>query len=219
MAIVGTPTDWADLIDPLVPQLLALVIAAWEGMPPPAPDEGEDRITIALCRTLQQNRTARGLMFQIRTQVVELDPVPGEDFGRMDIVFIPLVPREDVYFCLESKRLNVVKDGETRAYASEYVTFGMLRFVTGQYAKSVRHGGMIGYVLDGNVSSAMSNVEANIQQRHELLCMTPPGAFMPSTVLKGDARARETHHQRAHETSLFRIHHLFMATPVSAAKA
>src|SRR5260370_24092365 len=78
-------------------------------------------------------------MFQIRTQVGELDPVPGEEFGRMDIVFIPLVPREDIYFCLESKRLNVVKDGETRAYASEYVTFGMLRFVTGQYSKAVRH--------------------------------------------------------------------------------
>jgi hypothetical protein len=210
VAIVGTPTDWADLIDPLVPQLLALVIAAWEGMPPPALDEGEDRITIALCRTLQQNRTARGLMFQIRTQVVELDPVPGEDFGRMDIVFIPLVPREDVYFCLESKRLNVVKDGETRAYASEYVTFGMLRFVTGQYSRAVRHGGMIAYVLDGNVVRAMTNIEKNMRRQHSTLGMTAPGSFLPSTSLKDDPRARETHHRRAHETQLFRIHHLFL---------
>jgi hypothetical protein len=210
VAIIGTPKDWADLIDPLVPQLLALVIAAWEGMPPPALDEGEDRITIALCRTLQQNRTARGLMFQIRTQVVELDPVPGEDFGRMDIVFIPLVPREDVYFCLESKRLNVVKDGETRAYASEYVTFGMLRFVTGQYSKAVRHGGMIAYVLDGNVVRAMTNIENNMRRQHSTLGMTAPGSFLPSTSLKDDPRARETHHRRAHETQLFRIHHLFL---------
>ena len=210
MAIVGAPTDWADLIDPLVPQLLALVIAAWEGMPPPALDEGEDRITIALCRTLQQNRTARGLMFQIRTQVVELDPVPGEDLGRMDIVFIPLVPREDIYFCLESKRLNVVKDGEPRAYASEYVTFGMLRFVTGQYSKAVRHGGMIAYVLDGNVVRAMTNIENNMRRQHSTLGMTAPGSFLPSTSLKDDPRARETHHRRAHETQLFRIHHLFL---------
>jgi hypothetical protein len=210
VAIVGAPTDWADLIDPLVPQLLALVIAAWEGMPPPALDEGEDRITIALCRTLQQNRTARGLMFQIRTQVVELDPVPGEDFGRMDIVFIPLVPREDIYFCLESKRLNVVKDGEPRAYASEYVTFGMLRFVTGQYSKAVRHGGMIAYVLDGNVVRAMTNIENNMRRQHSTLGMTAPGSFLPSTSLKDDPRARETHHRRAHETQLFRIHHLFL---------
>ena len=211
MAVVGTPAEWADLIDPLVPQILTLVIATWEQMPPPAPDGGEDDITTALCRALQQNRTARSLMFQIRTQVVELEPIPGEDLGRMDIVFIPLVPREDIYFCLESKRLNVVKDGKTRAYASEYVNFGMLRFITGQYAKAVRHGGMIAYVLDGNVSRAITNVEANIKSQHSALGMAPPGAFQSSAVLRDDARARETHHHRAHESTPFRIHHLFMA--------
>lgn len=211
MSVIGISTEWSDLIEPMLPEILDLVIASWEEMPSPAPDEKEDNITIALCRTLTQNRTARGLMFQIRTQVVELDPLPGEDLGRLDIAFIPPVPREDIYFCLESKRLNVVKNGQRRTYASEYVLLGMLRFVTGQYSKAVRHGGMIGYVLDGNVTDAMASVKTNIQQRYEALCMTPPGVFLPSTVLKGDARAQETHHQRAHETSPFRIHHLFMA--------
>ncbi|MGD1156869.1 MAG: hypothetical protein ABSA41_13690 [Terriglobia bacterium] len=212
MSVFGTSTEWADLIDPMVPEILTLVIASWQEMPSPAPDEKEDNITIALCRTLTQDRTARGLMFQIRTQVVELDPMPGEDLGRLDIAFIPLVPREDIYFCLESKRLNVVKNGKLRTYASEYVRLGMLRFVTGQYSRMVRHGGMIGYVLDGNISDAMTNVETNIRQRHEELCMTPPGAFQPSAVLMGDTRARETHHHRANETILFRIHHMFMAS-------
>ncbi len=212
MSVIGISTEWSDLIDPMVPEILNLVVASWQEMPSPAPDEKEDNITIALCRSMAQNRTARGLMFQIRTQVVELDPMPGEDLGRLDIAFIPLIPREDIYFCLESKRLNVVRKGQQRAYASEYVQFGMLRFVTGQYSKAVRHGGMIGYVLDGDILGAITNVEANIQQRHEALCMAPPGAFLPSTALKGDARARETHHQRAHEKGLFRIHHLFMAT-------
>jgi len=172
----------------------------------------EDKITIAMCRALWQNRTTRELMFQIDTQQVELEPTPGEELGRLDITFRPLVPREDIYFCLECKRLNVVKDGKTRAYASEYVAFGMLRFVTGQYAKAVRHGGMLGYVLDGNVSRAMANVEANIRSHHVALRMDAPGKFQPSTVLREDPRARETHHQRAHETSPFRIHHLFMAS-------
>jgi hypothetical protein len=211
VSIIGVPTEWSNLIDPMVPEILNLILASWQEMPSPAPDEKEDNITIALCRTLMQNRTARGLMFQVRTQVVELDPMPGEDLGRLDIAFIPLVPREDIYFCLESKRLNVVKNGQLRTYASEYVRLGMLRFVTGQYSKVVRHGGMIGYVLDGKVSDAMTNIEANIRQRHEELCMTPPGAFQPSAVLTSDSRARETHHKRAHDTSHFRIHHLFMA--------
>lgn len=211
MSVIGTSTDWSDFIDPMLPAILSLVIESWQEMPAPAPDDKEDDITVALCRTLTQNRTARGLPFQIRTQVVELDPMPGEDLGRMDIAFIPLVAREDIYFCLESKRLNVVKSGTRRAYASEYVLFGMLRFVTGQYSKAVHHGGMLGYVLDGNVSGAIANVEANIRQQREVLCMAPPGVFLASTVLTGDARARETHHQRAHESSVFRIHHLFMA--------
>lgn len=212
MSVVGVPTEWADLIDSLVPEILSLVIASWEGMRSPSPDEREDSISVELWRALRRNRTARELMFQVDTQQVELEPMPGEDIGRLDIAFRPLIPREDIYFCLECKRLNVVKGGETRAYASEYVTFGMLRFVTGQYAKAVRQGGMVAYVLDGNISRAMTNVETNIRSQHSALRMDPPGAFQPSTVLKDDARVRETHHHRAHETNLFRIHHLFMAS-------
>jgi hypothetical protein len=97
VSVIGTSTEWSDLIDPMLPEILHLVIASWIEMPAPAPDAKEDNITDALWRTLTQNRTARGLMFQIRTQVVELDPMPGEDLGRMDIAFIPLVPREDTY--------------------------------------------------------------------------------------------------------------------------
>lgn len=171
---------------------------------------------IALCRVLMQNRTARGLMFQIRTQVEELDPMPGENLGRLDIAFIPLVPREDIYFCLENKRLNILKNRKLRTNASEYVRLGMLRFVTGQYSRMVRHGGMLGYVLDGNISGAMTNVEANISRRHEELRMISHSAlFQQSSVLIGDSRIRETHHQRAHETFIFRIHHMFVSKLVN----
>lgn len=211
MSVIGTSTEWADLIDPMVPDILRLVVATWEEMPPPGANDKEDDITIALCRALRQNRTVRSLMFQIHTQLVELEPAIGEDLGRQDIVFIPPIPREDIYFCIESKRLNVVIDGKLRTYASEYVTHGMLRFVTGQYSKAVRHGGMMGYVLDGNVSQAIANVEGNIQTHHAVLCMTAPGVLQSSAVLADDPRARETHHQRTHEKTIFRIHHLFMA--------
>jgi hypothetical protein len=196
--IVGIPVEWADLIDPMVPQILSLVIDSWGDMPSPASDEKEDNITISLWRLLKQNKSVRGLPFRITIQRFELDPLAGEELGRQDIVFEPLHPCEDIYFCLESKRLNVIKGGNLRSYASEYVTHGMLRFVTGQYSKAVRHGGMIGYVLDAKIATAISNMKA-------------PGEFLPSTVLIGETRARETHHQRKHETALFRIHHLFMA--------
>ena len=209
--MIGASTEWAGLIDSMLPEILELLVTTWDTMPSPAADQKEDDITIAFCRALQQNRTARQMMFQIRTQVVELEPLAGEESGRMDIVFIPLVPREDIYFCLESKRLNVVKDGKPRSYASEYVKFGMLRFISGQYSQAVRHGGMIGYVLDGNVSGAISNVVSNIQSQCAALCMTPPGGLSPSTILNGDPRARETDHLRPHDSKSFRLHHVFMA--------
>ena len=185
MSVIGTSTEWADLIDPMVAMILDLAVATWEGMPSPNSDDGEDKITTALCRALQQNRTARGLMFQIRTQVVELEPAAGADAGRMDIVFIPLVPREDIYFCLEAKRLNVVKNDGSRAYASEYVTFGMLRFVAGQYSRSVRHGGMVAYVLDGNLSRAISNIEFEYSMA---LWRALHGAACSVVAVNGDAR-------------------------------
>jgi hypothetical protein len=195
----------------MVPVILSIVSAGWEQMPRPATDDKEDDITERLCRILRQNRTARDLPFQIHIQFVELEPAHGERLGRLDIAFIPLINREDIYFCLECKRLNAVTEGVKRSYASEYVTFGMLRYVSGQYSKAVRHGGMIGYVLDGDVTRAIINVETNIQSQHAALCMSPPGAFMPSTVLD-DARARETYHNRSHEQPhVFRIHHLFGA--------
>jgi hypothetical protein len=208
---VGTPGDWADLLDPMVPEILRLVVAAWEALPSAAPDEKEDDITVALCRALRQHRTARQLPFQIHTQLVELDPIPGEDTGRLDIVFILPVPREDIYFGLEGKRLNVVKDGTTRAYAAEYVKFGMMRFIKGQYSRAVRHGGMIGYVLNGDIGHAIANVEANVQAAYSALGMSAPGILLSSAAVHGDSRVRETHHQRNHELNTFRIHHLFMS--------
>ncbi len=215
MSVIGSPGAWADLIDPMVPEVLQLVIVTWRTMGSPPPDAKEDDITIALCRALRQNRTARGLMFMIDTQLVELDPVPGEDLGRLDIAFRPLIPREDIYFCLECKRLNVVKNGQTRAYAAEYVLRGMIRFVTGQYSRAVSHGGMLGYVLDGQVDDAIANVAVNVQAQCGPLCMDQPGTMHPSSILTEEVSVRETVHRRPHESTEFRIHHLFMgaATP------
>ena len=209
MSVIGAPSEWSDLIDPMVPQILNLVIASWEAMPAPSKDEKEDNITNSLCKTLRQNRTARSLPFQINTQHVELDPMPDEELGRLDIVFVPLIPREDIYFCLECKRLNVIKNGHKRSYASEYVLYGMMRFITGQYSKAVHHGGMLGYVLDGDVSTAMNNVAANIQQKKAELCVVAPGGLQFSSILKDDTRVRETQHQRTFQSITFRIHHLF----------
>jgi hypothetical protein len=211
VSVIGAPREWLDLVDQMVPQVLGLLISTWEGMPPPDPMSSEDRITDELWRALIRNRDVRRLPFKIRTQVVELAPAEGAGGGRMDIIFDVLVPREDIYFCLECKRLNVPQNGGIRANATEYVRAGMLRFVSGRYSNAVRHGGMIAYVINGDVQRAIRNVEANVRRNADSLRMLEPAQLRPSTVLKGDSRARETLHQRLGESATFTIHHMFMA--------
>jgi hypothetical protein len=105
----------------------------------------------------------------------------------------------------------VVNDGRIRTYATEYVTHGMMRFIRGQYSAQVRHGGMLGYVLDGNTAQATNNVCGAIQNRHTDLGMTPPGDMRPSSIRPSDTRMRETHHTRPHNNGPFQIHHIFAA--------
>ncbi|MBI3467420.1 MAG: hypothetical protein HY000_30795 [Planctomycetes bacterium] len=219
MTPIGSPADWANLLDSLVPEILTLVITTWEEMPPPAGDALEDPISAVFCERLRAGRNRFDLPFNIWIQLVELDPVAEGDQGRMDIVFTPMVPREYIYFCLECKRLNVRTAAGVRPYASEYVRFGMLRFVRGQYARVVHNGGMLAYVLDGDVRAAMANVETNMQTRLSELGMDAPGTFLASGILPNDERARETCHRRVNSTEPFIIHHLFMRGDPSDFKA
>jgi hypothetical protein len=210
MMMVGTPDQWVDLIDSMVPNILDLVTSAWEAMPPLSGDAHEDPTTKTLCRLLRQHRNSGELPFRIDIQMVELDPAAGQDQGRLDITFSPMVPRENIYFALECKRLNVVGVGGVRSYAGEYVIHGMRRFIHGQYAAVVRHGGMLAYVLDRQPNSAIENVSKAIRGRHVDLGMSPPGTMLASSIRHADPRCRETRHIRSHNSSTFAIHHVFV---------
>lgn len=212
--VFGSPKNWADLIDPMVPTILHLVLQAWTEMPVIDDTDREDDITIRLCKVLRQNRTARELPFQIDPQMVELEPDEGNQTGRMDITFRPLVPREDIYFCLEGKLLNIMRKGRRRSLASEYVTQGMMRFISGKYSKEVFHGGMAGYVRDGDTKHAVSRVAANIKKKRTALGMEPTGALEFSPVIEKDDRVRVTNHKR--KGNRFLIHHIFLPFPIPA---
>jgi hypothetical protein len=216
MNVVGSPSRWIGLIDSLLPDILQLVVASWQAMPILAPDAREDPTTESLCRLLRQNRSTSDLPFRIDTQMVELDPAAGQDQGRLDIAFSPLVNREDIYFCLECKRLNVPQNSGVRTYANEYVVFGMVRFVRGQYAAMMRHGGMLGYVLDGNVDAAIQGVSAAIAGHAVDLGMSQPVQISTSSIQASNRDMRETRHQRDQGLGEFLIHHLFVPNEARA---
>ncbi len=208
--IAGDPADWDDFFQQdLIPAILSLVISTWDRMEKPGQTDHENDISRKLFIALITGKDRNRYPFLIRYEDVEIDTDLAKVTGRKDIVVFPST-LEEVYFCLEAKRLNALVSGVRKALADEYVKEGMQRFVDGKYSRFVRHGGMLGYVLDGQVARAVRNVEANIRTHARELGMALPGRFLPSSVLPDDPSAKETHHRRGYETALFRIHHLFM---------
>jgi hypothetical protein len=208
---VGDTSCWDDFFKQnLVPAVLAYITTTWEQMPKPRLSDLEDAISDKLYSALVKAKRRNDFPFLIRREDLEFDTDLAKETGRKDIVFFPSLKEEDIYLCLEAKRLNAVISGIRRSLADEYVKEGMQRFVDGKYAHYVRHGAMLAYVLDGNVDRAIQNVENNIRNRLLELRMDKNGGFVSSTIRPGDCRTKETIHRRAHEKTVFLIHHLFV---------
>jgi len=208
----GDAADWNNLfVEQLIPSVLALALDAWERIQRPAPDEQEDATSVRLYSAMITGKDRQRHAFLIRYQDLEVDTDLAKVTGRKDIVFFPAGNDEDIYLCLEAKRLNACVSGIRRSLASEYVKEGMQRFVDGKYSRHVRHGGMLGYVLDGDMGRAMKNVAEAVRRHHRKLRMEPPGKMHASRVRPRDAHARETSHKRRGDRALFRIHHLFVS--------
>lgn len=209
---VGDPSYWDDFFQQnLIPAVLAHVIETWEQMPKPGPSDLEDAISVKLYSALINSKSRNTLAFLIRYQDVEVDTDMAKETGRKDLVFFPSLQEQEIYLCIEAKRLNAVVSGVRRSLADEYVKEGMQRFVDGKYARFVRHGAMLVYVLDGDIDRAMNNVENNIRSRCTQLRMDKYGGLLASTVRPDDPRTKETRHRRTHERAVFLIHHLFVA--------
>jgi len=207
---VGDSSHWDDFFQQnLVPAVLVQIISVWEQMPKPGLSDLEDVISDKLYSALVKAKGRSDFPFLIRREDLEFDTDLAKETGRKDIAFYPS-HEEDIYLCLEAKRLNAVISGVRRSLADEYVKEGMQRFVDRKYARLVRHGAMLAYVLDGDIDRAVQNIENNIRNRLAELRMNKNGSLIASTIRPDDSRTKETRHHREREKAVFRIHHLFV---------
>ncbi len=209
---VGDEQVWSDIFpDDLIPRIIDLVWDTWQAVPSPAINDLEVPITRRFKHSLKQAKDYRKLPVRIEREAVEDDPKTGAELGRIDLKLVPAGSAlEEVYFAFECKRLNAVERGRPRTLAPKYVTQGMMRFVDGRYGGSVIQGGMIGYVLDGRTSHAISRVGKNIDSRRTLLRLTAGPSLQPSTVRPANTFVRETMHVLP-DSRVFRLHHIFLA--------
>ncbi|HUT93736.1 MAG TPA: hypothetical protein VMY37_30005 [Thermoguttaceae bacterium] len=207
MATSGSPSQWADFFpENLVPDVLILVVSSWEELDKPQHNEHEVSITKRFLPVLRRNKGLRRLPFAIDRETW-LDDEAATEHARLDLRF-QHGHREDVYLAFECKRLNVKYESGFRSEASKYVHEGMSRFMEHKYARGLRQGGMIGYVMDGDVDAAVRAIEGQFRDHKKLLLLRVP-KLARSSLVPDNSNIRETTH---HGTGRpFRIHHLFLA--------
>lgn len=209
--IIGDTDIWSDTFpDDLVPRVIDLIVDTWGTFEKPGPSDLEVPTTRRFKHALKQAKDFNRLPFRIERELAEDDPATGIELGRIDLKFLPAVSaREEVYLAMECKRLNVVENGVRRTLAPEYVTQGMMRFVTGAYAAAMTQGGMIGYVMDGRGDDARRLIGQNIALRAKELRMKSPAGFLPSRLRPALASVCETCHPRS-QMPPFTLHHMFL---------
>jgi hypothetical protein len=214
--VYGNVDPWADTFPgELVPEILDVVIAAWAKFAQPDRLEEEETITRRFRNTLRQERDFRKLPVRLDRECWLDDEEAAEVLGRLDLRLTAAGQiREDVYFALECKRLNVPFPSGKKSLASDYVEDGMMRFVMSQYAPGQETGGMLGYVMDGRTDAAIGAVERAIRARYAALKMDAHGLLAASTLRPEQEGVKQTAHQLG--SRRFFLHHVFLSVQRTA---
>ena len=193
--LLGDVQAWADRFVTFDDRFLERIVTVWPTcMSVLSGQPREDSITINLVDLLSKDPIVRRLCHWIEYQYEPFGfAADGSRFsmGRSDIGV--LIDRErDRYLAYECKRLNVTNSGSRSSLATAYVTEGMMRFLTEQYAEGLPIGCMLGYVLDGDMAFASARVQDAIAVHPPLELLDGPNLI--SAV--GAASRFRTHHRR-----------------------
>lgn len=137
------------------------------------------------------------------------DPDFGTELGRNDLRFYP--PNhsgQTIFFTVECKRLRIDSPRGIISNADKYVEEGVQRFVDGRYSAGLPCGGMIGYVVDGDISAAFTAVQTAIISNIQKLKINSDGIASPSAVTPKYKWSVDTRHKIA--TGDLLIHHTLL---------
>ena len=206
MAIDGNLDKWATRFPTsLVPQIIRLVLNSWNNFS--TSQIHEVPITQEFFVVLERNQEFSKLPFLPDLEVILPNENGTEQKGRLDLRFIHGYRRK-VYFSIECKRLRVHFPSGFDTLASKYVTEGMYRYFNGQYAQGLDKGGMLGYVMDGNIDEAIQNVKSSIENRRHYLHMESDDTLRRSSCLSSK-HVMETFHNYGPD-GYFIIYHIFL---------
>ena len=214
--LVGDPTQWIAQFRSLDARFLDCVLAVWPMCLAVLPRENRMRTrsqstsSISFPRDASARRLFHHLAYQHEPFGYTADGWAYSK-GKIDMALL-LDQERERYLAYECKRLNVVRNGTTRSLATPYVLEGMLRFITQQYAANLPVGCMLGYVLDGNVNTARTKVQAAIDSnKAEIGLMEEPTDMQPV----GPVKRLTSLHCRPSNGSKIEIRHALLPFPAA----
>ena len=206
MAITGNISRWSyQFPNSLVPEIIKLILDSWGKFN--TVQIREVPITQEFFVILNSNQQSSYLPFLIDLEIILPEENGIGQEGRLDIRFIHGFRRQ-VYFSFECKRLRVSFPSGFDTLAGKYVTEGMYRYFNGQYARNLDKGGMLGYVMDGNIDVAVNDVKAAIEKRRLNLYMQENETLKASTCTTSK-QVKETLHKYG-PIKIFTIYHVFL---------
>ena len=218
--IVGDPQAWKHRFITVDERLLQRILHLWPACVALLPGQpNEDTITINLVDLLSKDAVVRRICYFVTYQHEPFGTHPGGakfSKGKIDIAVL-LDQERERYVAYECKRLNVTNNSRA-SLATRYVNDGMMRFLTEQYAEGLPVGCMLGYVMDGDLAFALTQINAAVAAQKAPLGLTAAPASGQS--IPGIERF-STGHQRADKSQIELRHVLLpfsntsLSSPVS----
>lgn len=217
--VLGDATDWAARFISMDERILRRIVVVWpQCLAVLSANPTEDTITINLIKLLCNDAVVRRICHWIEFQFEPFGiDEKGAAFSKGAIDMAVLLDWERTrYVAYECKRLNVLTNGVKASLATRYVTEGVKRFVTEQYAEALPVGCMLGYILDGDADSALASVRTAIgTQKATVGLIAGPAAIAPIETVKRFG----TTHTRGNGKANIEVRHALLAFPAMVPSA
>lgn len=191
-------------------EVMLHIVETWAAFSMQREVRHETRITALFRDALIEAYVAAGRNWFIALEDPVTDPDFGTELGRNDLRFYPQSHYgQTIFFTIECKRLRVKGTSGLSHRADKYVDEGLQRFVDGRYSAGLPCGGMVGYVMDGDVAEGFATVRAAIEAKATELRVSAEGVCVPSSAVANYEWSADTHH--ACQTGEFAVHHVLVA--------
>jgi hypothetical protein len=185
------------------------IVKTWQTFSLSRQVKHETRITAVFRDALIKAYVTAGRSWFIVLEDPITDPNFGTELGRNDLRFYPQHHHgQTVFFTVECKRLRVMTGTGLSQLADKYVEEGVQRFVDGRYSSGLPCGGMVGYVMDNEMSKAFDAVQGAITSRRKKVRLRPKGLRAPSTALPEYEWSADTQHTC--KGGNFAVHHALL---------